>query len=167
MTTYRLPAALGGGEYEEYRHADGGTEAPTGTVAFLEAGAVFTVARSLLTKVEPLPPPEPPPGSVAQCNDSYIHIRQGASWTDHDDIYSTWARLCAMHSKPLTLLVPDPFAEPVELPWAKGSLRVERGRTPGWVRVTAPDVPVETTPARAREFARALWAAADAAEAAR
>lgn len=52
MTWYKLPKRLGGGRYEEYRHLDGSTEAPAGTVAFLVDGYIVAVARGLLVEVE-------------------------------------------------------------------------------------------------------------------
>ena len=66
---YKLPEALGGGELDEYRHVDGGTEAPVGTVAFLVEGCIVAVARGLLTEVKPPLPEEPPFGAVVLDSD--------------------------------------------------------------------------------------------------
>jgi hypothetical protein len=124
MTKYRLPEALGGGEFEEYRHVDGGTEAPVGTVAFLLDGCIFTVGRKLLTEVPPPLPPEPP-------EDSFITSRfEGQISVWFHGPYDWWKVGAAGQQPPRTwpqivercpdwtLLIPDPFAEPVELPWS-------------------------------------------------
>ena len=147
---YRLPEVLGGGEYEvSWQHE---TNAPIGTVPFIvERGCIVYVAKALLTEVKPPMPEEPPVGSVGRCDEGYIHIRQGRSWTNHDDVPATWSEV---YSHGFTLLVPDPFAEPVELPaWG---VSVRSNSVMYGQRLL--------DSAEARMKARALWAAADAAE---
>lgn len=167
---YRLPEALGGGVMEEYRHVSGGgSEAPVGTVAFLLDGCLMCLARGLLTEVPP-PLPEEPPAGFYRATDGTdgktLAERDGDDWyvggcggpLPWDAVgsnYDTFVRLVA-----------DPFAEPVELPWelpvygdtltvAVQGIGVGFGFDQMMGRLTVGD---------ARLAARALWAAADAAE---
>ena len=185
MTTYRLPDALGGGEYEEYRHVNGGTEAPAGTVAFLEAGCIFTVARRLLTEVKPPPPPEPPVGSIVHLASYYgVYERVDRGWLLTSDAAGRACdcTLLRLNSGDAPVrLVPDPFAGLFDLPWESAPRllvsRVSRStvevRDSGRIRDfnEAGDgkylATVDWTPDGARAKARALWAAADAVEAKR
>jgi len=175
MTTYRLPEALGGGEVEIVTPAWAGNAIICEVALVDQPDVKVSLARSLLTEVEPPLPPEPAPGSVLRCNDGYLHIRRGSGMarSDHREGYSTWAEIVASHDQPLVRLVPDPFAEPVELPWrqriGKYSTATVSRTVVGEItlsldsggRVMAPDL----TTADAKSIARALWAAADAAEA--
>lgn len=165
---YRLPEALGGGEYEEYLRADGSTGAPVGTVAFVENGALFCVARALLTEVKP---PEPPVGSLVHLASYHgVYERLDRGWASMKDggAYG-WGELLLLNSGDTPVrLVPDPFAEPVELPWCINggpdwSAMVSRSiRSDYAARVAAE---ADLTADEARAMARALWATADAAEA--
>lgn len=171
---YRLPDILGGGEYEEHRRADGSTEAPIGTVAFLVEGCIVAVAVALLTKVEPPLPPEPPRGEVvldvdghAWQNAAALGVSTGGRhWWSEGRADEDWSGL--QRYGPLTRLVPDPAAG-VELPWRGGhpeapftvSFTVGQG---GAALVSSPGPFVLDAPS-ARAMAGALLAAAGAAEA--
>jgi len=172
---YKLPEALGGGELDEYRHVDGGTEAPVGTVAFLVEGCIVAVARGLLTEVKPPLPEEPPFGAVVLDSDEQAWQRfmptppgdrSGVEWScAGEGADECWAGLQTYG--PLTRLVPDPFAEPVELPWKRefdtSTLIVERSNASNRA-VYVDGMYGHITADEARAMARALMAAADAAE---
>lgn len=183
MTTYRLPDALGGGEVET-------VSAPVvvmGTPVRIEGGEVLLVPMSLLEEVEEVVD-EPGPGYyLAVEGDSeappfVAEHEAGYGWhiAGHSRGF-TWQELRAeWPSLTFTELVPDPFAEPVELPWVgvaqkfssigPAEVSVELFEQPGlrfMVRITARpfgDGEWRLSWPRAREMARALWAAADAAE---
>jgi hypothetical protein len=118
--TYQLPEALGAGEYEEYRHVSGGTEAPHGTVAFLINGCLVCVAAALLVEVVPPLPEEPPVGSVVldRHDRAWQNVACGrGDWCcTVDDLGADWEELNQEHG-PLTRLIPAPVVEPVTLPW--------------------------------------------------
>jgi hypothetical protein len=165
MTRYRLPDDLGGSEVNEHEIDPALTvDGRRGRIVRTDAGTVLAVAEDHLTLVPPPLPPEPEFGAVLRCDDGYLHIRKGRSWNDHGDGYCTWAELNTAHDRPLVRLVPDPFAEPVELPWrltfdddepilvshSTASNRV--AYVSGWGHLTADDC---------RAMARALWTIAD------
>lgn len=179
MTRYRLPEALGGGEYEEYVHLDGGTEAPVGTVAFLEDGVLFCVGRGLLTEVKAPLPSEPPVGAFVHLASYFgVYERVDRGWISANEpsggAAHEWEALRRLNSgdAPVRLL-PEPFTGPVvALPWESHGVEVKqttnglglgdhvfvstKGASYGFAQVK---------PAEARDMARALWAAADAVEA--
>lgn len=180
MGWYELPEVLGGsvieadeiwggwaGSRPEYRLADDITIlAPKGR-PFGEVG--------------PPVPAEPPDGTRLLGLD-------GATYERHDDWAATygevrwyntnssgpddWERVWR-DAKPTTHLVPGPFAEPVEHPWESEGppyfyiSGVDQdslvGFTVGLTLDTSDGYSLSTK--RARDMARALWAAADAAEA--
>lgn len=186
-TVYRFPDQLGGGEYEEHRRLDGSTEGPVGTKAFLINECLVCVAKNLLTEVPPPLPPEPGNRTVVRITSPATHISVIAERDDRAGTaegalrwYTTAEGPCQwgdlVHPASIvTRLVPDPFAEPVELPWASQPYAPGIMRTS--VHVTSDGVEDENSngghigvavamPAeQARAKARALWAAADAAEA--
>ena len=173
MPRYRLPDALGGEEMDDLEEAG----APIGTVAFILEGHLVCVARGLLTEVEPPLPPEPPVGSVVRAQAPgresggrwvFEHTDDGVWYTTAHDRPYEWRDLRA--GAPV-LLVPDPFGEPVELPWRCNGVEVQQTRSdtgPGHlVHVSTKGASYgfdHLPPDRAREMARALWAAANAAE---
>ncbi len=180
MTTYRLPEALGGGEMESDEGLGDGTVRNPSLIGFCIDDHWFWVAEGLLTKVAPPLPEEPPVGSVVRA-----HFRLPGDDADLEDPWVfehsadtrenhwygaglgegfTWAAVCALGTP--VLLIPDPFAEPVELPWelpvygdtltvAVDGIGVGLGYSDGVGRLTTGD---------ARVAARALWTAADKAE---
>lgn len=87
MTRYQLPAALGGGEMDEYRHVDGGTEAPIGTVAFLVNGCIVAIARALLTELPPPIPAEPEPGAYLIGGVLAVRFREDPGLIGHNWVY--------------------------------------------------------------------------------
>lgn len=127
----------------------------------------------LTDTVEPPPlPEEPPPLVVVLDCDGRAWQRTGGyrgEWAcTHDDEGTDWESLNHDHN-PLTRLIPDPFAEPVELPWTctagdikELTVKVVRDQ----VFISATDDGERTViPVPARAMARALMtAAADAAE---
>jgi len=180
-TRYRLPDALGGGEYEECPPT---VPAPYGTCAFLlaldgssinpstDGGYVVYVAKDLLTEVKPPLPLEPVTnGTVVRLDGGGLWARSitgtGANWLGvHSRQLSTWSELCQLGTP--VVLVPDPFAEPVELPWEDktkcgvtvGVRALDTGNVNVWM--TPEDVirVATVTGALARDMARALWVAA-------
>lgn len=121
MKTYRLPEALGGGEFEEYRHASGSTEAPVGTVAFLVNGCLICVGVALLTEVKPAL--LEPPNEAAVAVGRQIYRRDDVVADDDDYRWfgagsttpSSWAQLNERGTPRLLIL--DPFGEAIETPW--------------------------------------------------
>lgn len=183
-TRYRLPEALGGGECHIKRDA----LSPAATSGSLyvrvevvsEDGGAFTIdlLRALLTEVQP--PPEPPPGyylidhdepaypTVAEHEEGYgWHVAGSADGHMWDEVVARYPNAAFIR------LVP---AEPAELPWAvfgegdrPWSIGVELTTHPtplvlvnASVRGRGAGVYLHATGARA--MARALMAAADAAE---
>jgi hypothetical protein len=185
MTTYRLPEALGGGEVEIVPDPSATHPPMTGYVRVViesaEESFPIDLPFSVLTKVERPLPPEPPPGSVvlvgADADDplsGYVYRHYHGAWAvPGEEDFTTWAGVCKLGIP--VRLVPDPFAEPVELPWrANGrgtglsaSIEVGNGAMAGavYVRLVTPSAAPIQIGIPAREMARALWAAADAAEA--
>jgi len=173
MTRYRLPEALGGGEMEEYRKVSGGTEAPTGTVAFLLDGCLICVAKSLLAEVAPPLPEEPPAGSAVAVG-SYVYQRSDAERDNHWLVTgavfgSSWAELCS-GAEPPVRLVPDPLAGPMELPWEHVDREgydigvYESQRQWAAARVGQGEHCADLTAEACRTMARSLCGAADASE---
>jgi len=123
---YKLPEALGGGEYEaltDYRSKAGDDWRFRFRIP--DVGLVDVPAESL-TEVKPPLPPEPPVGSVVL--DQNGRVWQSRAGRPGPDSVSQWQSVMGGQQpwtyvgtlKP-TLLVPDPFAEPVELPWEDAS----------------------------------------------
>jgi hypothetical protein len=168
MTTYRLPEALGGGEVEVEivpnpsvtRRTDNGFV----RVLIKTDDESFPIALpfSVLTEVEPPLPPEPDGPAYVVDRDENVWQRRRTGWQRITGGQQSWAELWRDFG-PLTRLVPDPFAERIELPWRSGNGAFSITIRDGYVRVLAPGVPVDTGPDGAREMACALWAAADAA----
>jgi len=176
---YKLPESLGGGEYE--------TVDATGAIASCEAfivdGHTVLVHRALLTEVKAPLPEEPPYGTVVRTlirdeDEPWVFERlsmsdrtDGKNWgaAGRDEAYA-WADL-NVRAAPI-ILVPDPFAEPVELPWErKGTPYVfiatdggtgYLGLTIGPSEITSHGYSLDAD--EARDMARALMAAAEAAE---
>jgi hypothetical protein len=121
---YKLPEALGGGEFD-----DAG-DWTIGTVAFRFDGieGLVYLPRALLTEVRPPLPEEPPVGTVVRAllpdeDEQWVFERlgrrtDGKDWgaAGRDEAFA-WADL-NVRATPV-VLVPDPFAEPVALPWSK------------------------------------------------
>lgn len=175
---YRLPEALGGGECILLNPPSGNGVYARATIGEGEDAFTIDLDRNLLTPVKPPLPEEPPVGAYrvggvmcmrvsAEPAKCWVYQTKGELF-DED----TFAELCDNFGTEVVPLVPDPFAEPVKLPW---SSRI--GEFPTTVRVElctdgvslvlqsggrriCPDL----APEEARELARALMTAADAAE---
>lgn len=172
MTRYRLPDALGGGEVDVlhgFARDDGRLDCDV-----VGVGVITVPARALVEVKPPLPdePAHPTPGNL-----SYFVDRYGVAWHNsihHDQWQSSggrpnlsWGDLW-LNAGPLTRLVPDPFAEPVELPWRRkfddsSDLVVDRSKASNRA-VYVDGLYGHITAEEARDMARALWTAADAAE---
>jgi hypothetical protein len=164
MPRYRLHDALGGEEMDDLEEAG----APIGTVAFILEGHLVCVARGLLTEVKPPLPPELPVGLYQDAN-GQVWQHESNWWGPGAEVATDWEN--AHRHGPFTRLVPDPFAEPVTLPWRCNGVEVQQTRSdtgPGHlVHVSTKNASYgfdHLPPDRAREMARALWAAANAAE---
>lgn len=163
MTTirYRLPAELGGGEYE-------GELNSTSTVATLTVPGVgdIEVPGTCVTIVAPPLPPEPPNGTVVLDHEGDAWQRRG-SWrsaNDKDDrvLERGWGLLNEEFG-PLTRLVPDPAhdapALPLRLKDADGTLiaRVEPSDA-NKDRIFIDIQYTHLTRGQAHEIAVAVWA---------
>lgn len=176
MTRYRLPDALGGGEIEA-TEVWGGCAGGRPEYHLADDITVLAPMGQPFEMVEQ-PPPEPPTGTI-------VLVRAGADRrydcaflrTEYSGWYGTtfmehrtWEQLLEMDPAP-ALLVVDPFAEPVELPWKRHDVEVDQtvdGDKPSdHVYVSTRNCRygfAHLTPADARDMARALWAVADSAE---
>jgi hypothetical protein len=169
VTRYRLPEALGGGEYEAVRQ---GGRAGVVLIGFdiPDVGSV-DLPRSILVEVEEPPPPEPEIGAIVLADGRpWIHTQHcWPSWLGTGGFEASWKDLLGDYSDLPVRLVPDPAAG-VVLPWRLGF------PTGGTITVSRADVSLEkgvamvSTPgpfvlgaADARSMAAALLAAADAA----
>lgn len=179
MSRYRLPEVLGGGGVERAI----GSDVPNGWIRVLVQGEdesfpMDLPATALIEIRDPIPP-EPPNFSVVWIG-VRAHVRDddprgGGDWWGESG-RTTWEALCRIAydrtGSPPVPLVPDPFAEPVELPWegidaaiGRERLEIRAADSDGHVPVIIPGVgAVYLTRDDSRTAARALWAAADAAE---
>lgn len=146
------------------------------TVGEGAAAFVIDINPKLLTEVKPPLPEEPPIGSVVLDDDGHAWQRfaravgdpRTSEWFSAGEAADEdWAGLNAYG--PLTRLVPDPFAEPIGLPWTTGPVGVGYepfglGGGPHKVAVSVRGEQANVTAMVARDMARALWAAADQAE---
>lgn len=171
---YRLPEILGGGEFEA---TDAQLWLP-GMIRLRVGDSVALFDASVLTKVEPPLPPEPPLWTPVLVRDHEVFQRQprgsrsAYSHAGFEEDY-TWAEVCGGDVP--RVLVPAP--EPVELPWmavcsadgedvlsvgppdSENQIIVKiRGTRTGELRAVYLDAE------QARAGSRALWTAADAAE---
>lgn len=173
MTRYKLPAVLGLAEcvFHSAGHDEGNWIVELTDVV---PGMRLELPASMLTEVKPPLPEEPPVGAVLLDYSGTAWQRftvlGGTNWnsTGDDPNVTTWEGL--QDEGPLTHLVPDPFAEPVELPWEHKdrdgySMGVYESQRP-WAaaRVGCGDHCADLTPDACREMANALVTAADAAE---
>ena len=162
---YRLPDILGGAELEATEWWSGCAGA---NHEYRIQGTSVTVSVPYgLTAVDPPLPPEPPVGTVVLDRDGRVWVSLDLDrWQSVVGGREFWVDLVAARG-PLTLLVPDPFGEPVELPWwsdDRSRIEVHPGAARS-VTVWFWGKADTFRPASAREMAKALWAAADAAEA--
>ncbi len=174
---YQFPDGLGGGVHQALTEYSSKAGDDWRLRFVLPNIGLVDVPASALVEVPPPLPPEPPVESVVlvggeaaqrfEDNPNY----PGTPWAGvgSGQRYS-WAQLCTLggwHGDPVVapvLLVPAP--EPVELPWTTrdtDDYNVEVDASDKQVYVTASAAYM--TPDQAREMARALWTAADAAEA--
>jgi hypothetical protein len=164
---YRLPEVLGGGEYNGTPTSFAGTEYR----CFDVDGVNFYVRLADLTEAKPPLPPEPPVRSVVLAEAPFatpvVFFRYPNGWAEPaGSTYYDWAKVCS-YGTPVRY-VPDPFAEPVTLPWmgiSDTSDEIFVNRHLGavaklvWVAVDGTERAVKADVAKA--MARALWAAAD------
>lgn len=141
----------------------------------LAGGGGYRIATfdSNLVEVVPPLPPEPDLRGVVLDGNGAAWQRLGATWgcaLTGGTAY--WAEVCS-YGEP-TLLVLDPFAEKVGLPWRSTwtgiDVRVEAGKQEVVLTVGDSRIPLTAFafgPAEASDLVRALRAAADAAEAQR
>lgn len=177
MTRYKLPDVLGGAEVFVVQ---GCTEGCPGRVVVgvllreRPTGITIEVDRSILVEVEP---PEPPNGTVLRTRTLSPAVYQrsdqgcdteGAWWATGDEVPVRWEAIAHLEFE---RLVPAP--EPVELPWLLGGVQVQQttdnDKPSDRVLVSTKNASygfVHFDPTTAREMARALWTAADQAEAA-
>ena len=150
-------------------------------IGFCIEGQWFWVAEGLLTEVAP-PLPEPPDGSAVAVGSSVFQRSDVEAEPGDEDHHwfaagrqflqfgTRWAALCDGPEPPV-LLVPDPFAVPVELPWelpVYGATLVVAVHGAG-VNLSYDSGTVHLhrgalNPGQARTTATALWTAADEAE---
>jgi len=184
---YTLPESLGSREAE----ATGPVTGATVEVVLVDTPEIrVTLPVQWLTEVKPPLPEEPPVGAYRVGGVLCMRVSPdpGKCWVyqTKDEMFSeeTFADLCSDFGTDIVPLVPDPFAEPVALPWKESGK--EAGGETAWDTERRPwSVEVELTTkgmvlvsasvsgrgagirlyaGTAREMARALMAAADAAE---
>lgn len=183
ITRYRLPESLGGCEATVVEVDPalqlGGFPAH---VLRTDTGTWLVAQQRDLTEVKPPLPPEPPHGAIVHVqhpHGGFVAERDDHApnttppnywWTTNEAGPIDWTDL-ASGAERITKLVPDPFAEPVALPWSEKSsfgtpLTVHTNGVHS-VSVVVGGSIAGLTRNVAREFARAIWwAAADAVEAA-
>lgn len=156
---YRLnrDVLVAGNEYDVRLVRDHEHGRPVHAVVTVPGVGSVIVPPTVVTKVEPPLPPEPPIGSIVRSVGGVLYERQG--WVRY-----TWAEIC--HDGPVTLLVD---VEPVELPFtvhSGGTLQTEIragrfGVQVGFNRSLASDLTRYFTGDEARRLARALWVGAN------
>lgn len=173
-TRYRLPDGIRDGEIEA-EEIWGGCAGGRPEYQLAGGFTLLAPAGQPLERVTPPPPEEPPIGAVVLDSDNraWQHTmgHRGDWESTYDDMGDDWSGLNE-GAGPLTLLVPDPFAEPVELP-----LRLVCAATKDdTLEIAGPDDDhqirlsilglgsVYLDQRQARTAARALMSAADAAE---
>jgi hypothetical protein len=175
---YKLPESLGGGEYDCIFDSDLCEDGRSVAFDLPDLDRIVLLPSWILTPVKPPLPEEPPVGAyrIGGVLCMRVSSEPAKCWVyqTKDELFSeeTFADLCSDFGTDVVRLVPDPFAEPVALPWKNGhGVEVSQTRTDtgmgdqvyvstkyasyGFAHVE-PDV--------ARDMARALWAAAGAAE---
>ena len=174
---YRLPEVLGGGECTVVERDPALTlMGKPAHVVMTEDGTYVVVQTGTLTVVMP----EEPPNLTVLRAGTAVYQRDDGLGRDVGSTRSWWWMAGRAQSTDwpsiarleFVRLVPDPFAEPVELPWGGShGLKVSQTHTdsgPGdKVYVSTKGASygfAHVKPSLAREMARALWAAADAAE---
>jgi len=192
VTRYRLPEALGGGEVEG-RLIRTGVSVGVGSwpviLAQVEGIGEISVPVSAVTEVKPPLPKEPPNFSTVRIGSrAYVRydlLPDELNWYGSHG-RNSWAELVAKSMEstgfPPVVLVPDPLAEPVKLPWHavdphsyhRVQVRVsdadfaEDGAPPrqtvAWVAAGHTHAGSHISAPVARDMARALWAAADQTE---
>jgi hypothetical protein len=162
---YRLPEALGGGECVLDGRVFENSASIYARVKVGEGEDSFTIDlnRHLLTEIKDPLPEEPPVGAFVLVNTSVFQRKDtaGIDWWDYgQQTWRNWEEVCEFGT-PVSL-VPDPFAEPVELPWQgsdqDGGVMVDwyddgvvlrlSGRATAWFPLAV-----------ARDVARAFWTA--------
>ena len=181
MTEDRLPDSLGGhvvNAVSRGNHGEPGGELWRVVVRVGDESWPMWLPGTVLVEVVPPLPPEPEPWSVVQTGAAFFERRgnEAIGWYNiGGHTFVTWEQICSGGTP--TRLVPDPFAEPVTLPWSLADESRAHRSEVGAVRggevrdvnraVGEYAVGVLLSPDGARAKARALWAAADAAEAQR
>lgn len=173
---YRLPDALGGHPVKLTRRSSNPNEMSQVLVELADESFPLLIHLMVLVEVEEQLPEEPADGTVwLSASGGFA----GATFARHDGWpnssgdqrwYSdagggifAWADIAGAD---LRQLVPDPFAEPVQLPWKfdDGTRRAKVDRGSGvsiYLRDQHDDVvQLNWMPEVARNAARALWAAA-------
>jgi hypothetical protein len=175
VTEYRLPDALGGHPVVVISRESTTPGVWWVVVRIDDETFPLWLPGTVLEEVVPPLPAEPDPWSVVQTGAAFFERRgnEAIGWYNiGGHTFVTWEQICSGGTP--TRLVPDPFAEPVTLPWEAAdevrSYIVEVTAVGDEVRdvnraVEGYRVGVLLTPDGARAKARALWAAADAAEA--
>lgn len=182
---YTLPAKMGGYECEIiWRSSALVTGVEVAKVRYnidtLDGFEVTAeVLSSWLTPVKPPLPPEPPDGSVVRLT------AKGPLFARHDDgppgnewpggrrwegygpdgklLRITWSQVCGMATDETHVLIRDPFAEPVQLPWRRTGFEVDVSGAMVEVVIPRAEDGGSTLVGRtlARDFCRAVWAAAN------
>jgi hypothetical protein len=129
---YRLPEALGGGEIEA-EEIWGGCAGGRPEYRLQGGVTILAPAGEPFAPVVPPLPPEPPQDSVVAViypnTTTLVFQRWQGSWRrpGYEETYR-WADINGFEGTVVTL-VPDPFAEPVELPWKGQGIEVQRTLT--------------------------------------
>jgi hypothetical protein len=168
---YLFPDDLGGGEHEALTSFCSKAGNDWRFRFDLPGIGLVDIPEGALTEVKPPLPEEPPVGSLVHLASDYgVYERVARGWLNAGDAAGKafdWDTLIRLNSGDAPVrLVPDPFAEPVELPSMVASVQVSRTIPEGkLVFLTVSAGYEHLTNEQAKQVARALWAAAAAAEA--
>lgn len=126
MTTYRLPAELGGIEVRNAgMRGDGRLILVPVAPELAELDWEFCLDQGALTEVKPPLPPEPPVRTVVLDREGDAWIRNASEdrpWACFD-LSADWKHLNDRYG-PVTVMVPDPVASAPELPFSLDSCNV-------------------------------------------
>lgn len=163
MPRYKLHPKLGGHRVALLRRNEDGTADIV--VDLGDESFPAQVPITVLDEYEDPLPPEPPHESVVRVKDRGIWQSFHGAWEGTiSRERKSWAQMCELGTP--VPMVPNPLAEPVELPWHVADVSVRPTADYGIraIRVAVDQDCAFLSPDHAREMARALWAAASAAD---
>lgn len=166
MARYRLPAALGGGEYEAASDDDGYPEVGFDLPGL---GKRIWIGRADMVRVDPATPPLWSIVTVGEGEETLVFQHRAYGHTDGisrrgwfragSSRAHGWAEVCALGSP--MFVMPVGGWERVELPWRCGGILIDVEALVGLGVSDSPEGFAALDADTARQAARALLAAAD------